>query len=305
MFLEAGSFKERTLDMSYFTEWSGEIANSYFNAGVAPTVTLTKIAQSEDLTPPQVELLAAEANKEIHKHKYASAEDKYFAADFPLADARKVISSLQADGNDVKVAVELPDPQFKSPSADLDLFKAFGVEPETQDKTASVKQQLQFAAIGGDLLEQKHQDRVILTKMAADSAEERFIKMARQMVVQNDNSADRFKTLGKIAQFVASSGMPEGMMPLAKLAYVLGREGLIAPDMATKASEFFKKQADVTAPEELISKWLPAQIINGEHPLYITLKTFSDHKNLLEDYNTDYKIVQDQLRTVKQKVRAL
>lgn len=303
MFLEPGSFKERTLDMSYFTEWSGEIANSYFNAGVAPTETLSKIAQSEELTPHQIEVLAAEANKEIHKHKYASADDKYFAADFPLADARKVISNLQADGGKEKIAVEMPEPQFKT--QEIDLYKAFGVEPEVIDKTAAVKQQLKFASIGGEVLEQKHQDRILMTKMAADAAEEKFIKMARQMVVQNDNSADRFKTLGKIAQFVASSGMIEGMKPLAKLAYILGREGLLPQDKAATAVEFFKKQADVTAPEELISNWLPAQIINGEHPLYITLKTFRDHKNLLEDYNTDYKIVQDQLKTVKQKVRAL
>ena len=305
MFLEPSSFKGRTLDMSYFTEWSGEIANSFFNSGVAPTETLTKIAQSADLTPHQIELLAAEANKEIHKHKYASAEDKYFAADFPLADARKAIASLQADGGKVKVAVELPEPQFKSPSTELDLFAAFGVEPEIMDKTAGVKQQLKFAAIGGELLEQKHQDRAIMTKMAADAAEARFIKMAREMVVQNDNPTDRFKTLGKIAQFVVSAGMPEGMEPLAKLAYMLGLEGLIHPSKAAEVAKLFRKQADVTAPEALISKWLPAQIINGEHPLYITLKTFRDHKNMLEDYNTDYKIVQDQLRIVKQKVRAL
>lgn len=305
MFLEPSSFKERTLDMSYFTEWSGEIANSYFNAGVTPTETLSKIAQSEELTPPQIELLAAEANKEIHKHKYASAEDKYFAADFPLADAKKVISSLQADGGKVKVAVEMPEPEFKSPAEKLDLFKAFGVEQPELDKTAEVKQQLKLASIGGDVLKQKYQDKIIMTKMAADAAEEKFIKMARQMVVQHDNQADRFKTLGKIAQFVASSGIPEGMVPLAKVAYILGREGLLPPDKAEKAVEFFKKQADVKAPDELISNWLPAQIVNGEHPLYITLKTFQDHKNLLEEYNTGYKIVHDQLKTVRQKVRAL
>lgn len=305
MFLEPGSFKERKLDMDYFNEWSGEIANSYFNSGVAPTVTLTKIAQSEELTPHQVEVLAAEANKEIHKHKYAAAEDKYFAADFPLADAKRVIASLQADGGKTKLAVEMPEPQFKSPAENLDLFKAFGVEPETIDKTASVKQQLKLASIGGEVLEQKYQDKIIMTKLAADAAEERFIKMARQMVVQNDNPADRLKTLGKIAQFVASSGMPEGMKPLAKLAYVLGKEGLIHPSKAEAAAQFFSKTADVTAPEELISKWLPAQIVNGEHPLYISLKTFRDHKNMLEDYNQGYKIVQDQLKTVRQKVRAL
>lgn len=305
MFVEASAFTERKLDMSYFTEWSGEITNSYLNSGVEPTLTLAKIAQSEELTPHQIEVLAAEANKEIHKHKYASIKDKYFAADFPLANAREVISSLQADGNKVKVAVVLPEPLFKSPSQELDLYKAFGVEPEAIDKTASVKQRLKQASIGGEVLEQKYQDKIEMAKMAMSGAEMSFIKMARQMIVQHDNTADRLQTLGKLAQFVSSSGMTEGMLPLAKLAHTLGREGLIHPSKAEAAVNFFKKQADCTAPDELISKWLPAQIINGDHPLYITLKTFRDHKNMLEDYSNDHKIVKDQLNIVRQRVRAL
>jgi hypothetical protein len=305
MFLEPSSFKERKIDMSYFNEWSGEIANSYFNAGVSPTETLMKIAQSEELTPHQVEVLAAEANKEIHKHKYASAKDKYFAADFPLADARKVLDTLQADGGKTKVAVVLPDPQFKSPSEKLDIFKAFGVEPETFDKTASVRAQLKVAAEDGAFLKQKYEDKLIMTKMAVAEAEEKFIKMARQMVIQNDNPKDRMDTLGKIAQFVASSGIHEGLEPLAKVAYILGAEGLIPKNKADVAMKLFKKHADLKAPEALISKWLPAKIINGTHPLYITLKTVRDGRTALRNYDDNYKLVQDQLNFVKQKVRAL
>lgn len=303
MFLDPGSFKERKLDMSYFTEWSGEIANSYFNSGVPPTVTLTKIAQSEELTPHQIEVLAGETNKEIHKHKYASAKDKYFAADFPLADARSVISHLQADGNKIKTAANLPEPQFKT--RELDLYAAFGVKPEVFDKTASVKRSLKLASSDGKFLEQKYQDAILVTQMRADEAERKFLKIARQMVVQHDNAPDRLKALGKIAQFVASSGIHEGMEPLAKLAHVLGREGLISRSKAEAAVSLFTKKADVTAPESLISKWLPAQIVNGEHPLYITLKTLKDHRNALNLYNNDCKLVQDQLGVVKQKVRAL
>jgi len=303
MFLDPGSFKERKLDMSYFTEWSGEITSSYLNAGVPPTVTLTKIAQSEELTPHQIEVLAGEANKEIHKSNYKTAKDKYFAADFPLADARSVISHLQADGDKIKTAADLPAPQCSS--IELDLYAAFGVKPEIMDKTASVRSGLKLASVGGDILEKKYQDAIIVTEMRADEAERKFIKMARQMVVQHDSAPERIKALGKIAQFVASSGIVEGMQPLAKLAHVLGREGLISKAKAEAAVSLFSKQADVTAPDSLISKWLPAQIINGNHPLYITLKTFKDHKNALDEYQNEHKIVQDQLKYVRQKVRAL
>ena len=119
MFFEPGAFQERKFDISYFREWAGEIASSYLNSGVAPTDSLAKIASAEELTPHHIEVLACEANKEIHKHKYAAAQDKYFAADFPLADAKSVISQLQADGGEVKVSAELPAPVVQKQELDF------------------------------------------------------------------------------------------------------------------------------------------------------------------------------------------
>jgi len=303
MFFDAGSFKEKSLSMSHFREWSGEIANAYFNAGVLPTETLSKIAQQEELVPHHIEILAAEANKEIHKHKYAAAEDKYFAADFPLADARKVIGGLQADKGSEKFAAELPEPVFHS--QELDLHAAFKVAPQVMDKTASVRTHLKHAAVKGELLEQKLADKATLAKYASQAAEGRFIKMARQYVLDKDGSAARMKALGDLDVFVKSAGVPEARASLGKLAYVLGKEGLITPDQLRTAVRYFVKEADVTAPQELISEWLPAQIVNGEHPLYITLKTFRDCKNALEDCDNDHKLIHDKFKIVKQKVRAL
>jgi len=303
MFFDAGSFKEKSLSMSHFREWAGEIANSYFNSGVMPTETLTKIAQQEELVPHHIEILAAEANKEIHKHKYAAAEDKYFAADFPLADARKVIGVLQADRGTEKVAAEMPEPVFKS--KELDLHAAFKVAPEVMDKTASVRTHLKHASVKGELLEQKLADKVVLSKFASQAAEGRFIKMARQYVLNKDDAAGRMKALGDLDVFVKSAGVPEARPALAKLAYILGKEGLLTPDQLKTAVRYFVKEADVTAPQELISEWLPAQIVNGEHPLYITLKTFRDCRNALEDCDHDHKLIHDKFKIVKQKVRAL
>lgn len=303
MFIDPGSVKEASISMAHFREWAGEIANSYFNAGAAPTETLTKIALSEELVPHQVEVLAAEANKEIHKHKYASAKDKYFAADFPLADAKLAIKSLQADGGAEKISAIMPEPKFKTP--EMDLFAAFGVSPETIDKTASVRHELKVASVKGGLLEQKVEDKLTLSKFAAEAAERNFIKTARQYVLLKEASSSRMKALGDLDHFVKSAGMPEGRIPLAKLAYSLGREGLLSQDHLKKAFGYLTKQADVKAPEELISEWLPAQVVNGEHPLYITLKTFRDCKNALEDCYNEHKLIHDKLCVVKQKVRAL
>jgi len=303
MFFDAGSFKEKSLSMSHFREWAGEITNAYFNSGITPTESLTKIAQQQELVPHHIEILAAEANKEIHKHKYASADDKYFAADFPLADAKKVIGTLQADKGTEKVAAEMPEPVFTT--KELDLHAAFNVMPEVMDKTASVRTHLKHASVKGELLEQKASDRATLAKYASQAAEGKFIKMARQYVLDRDNSSERMRALGTLDVFVKSAGIPEARPCLAKLAYILGKEGLLTQDHLKTAVRYFVKEADVTAPQELISEWLPAQIVNGEHPLYITLKTFRDCKNALEDCDHDHKLIHDKFKVVKQKVRAL
>lgn len=303
MFFDLSSTKERTLNMGYFNEWAGQIANSYFNSGITPTDSLCKIAQQEELTPHQVAVLAAEANKEIHRHKYASAQDKYHAADFPLADSREALKMLQGDGGVTKVAEAMPEPIFEDRTPDM--HKMWGITPETIDKTASVKTHLKYASVHGDLLKQKTGDELILAKYAEESSESALIKQARQLVLQGDNAAERMKIIGNITHFMKCAGLEAGRRPLAKLAYVLGKEGLLNPEQAKTAFEHLIKEADQTAPEELISEWLSARVVNGEHPLYISLKTFCDnHSRALEAGRKD-KMIQDQLNVVKQKVRAL
>jgi len=303
MFLEPSSYGERKLDMSYFKEWAGEIANTYFKSGVAPTSTLSKIASAEELSPHQVQVLAGEANKEIHRIKYASAKEKYFAADFPLADAKLVVSGLQADGGQAKTASLIPEPVCETP--EMDFYKAFGVEPESFDKTASVKQELKTASVKTENLAQMCEDKLTMAKFAADAAEKKLIKMARQFVLSGENQLERMKALANLDQFVVAAGFPECRPVMAKVAYILGREGLLTKEQTQIAVQDLAKTADQKAPEGLISNWLPAKIVNGEHPLYITLKTFRDAKDRLSSCDEKAKIVQDKLDIVRQKVRAL
>lgn len=303
MFFEPSSIQERRLDMSYFHEWSSQIANSFFNCGVTPTESLAKIAQQEDLTPHHIEVLAGEANKEIHKHKYAAAKDKYFAADFPLADARCVIKSLQATGGVEKLSAKMPEPVTSAKP--IDMFEMFGVKPEEMDKSASVKHELKVAEEKAEFLGQKYKDQAILSKFAADAAEEKFIKQAKEMVALADDQKDRLKVLSNLDEFVKSSGIREGMKMLAKLAYVIGREGLITPQHTKVAFKYFMKQAGSEAPQQLISEWLPTKVINGNHPLYITLKTFKSHKDQADCSCDRGGLVDDKLKLIHQKVRAL
>lgn len=304
MFFEPSSFGARKLSMDHFREWAGTIAGQYLNEGTLPTEALCKTAQAEDLTPDSINVLAAEINKEIHRQKFASAEDKYFAADFPLADAAVAIRRLQADGGETKVASLMPEPVIKK--AEADPFEAFGVKPESQDKTASLRHELRHANQKLEAMDRMLQDKVAVLSMQRESTAATFIKQARDFVLSDAmNQPQRLAALEKLALFVKSAGMQFAAPLVSEVAASLGRDGLLTREQVKTASEKAEKTADLKAPEGLISPTLPAQIVNGNHPLYITLKTFRDQSNALRNYDQQLKLTQDQLRIIKQKVRAL
>lgn len=303
MFFDVRSFAEPKTSMETYREWASSIASSFLEGGIPPTLSLCKIAQSEELTPPQIELLAAETNKLIHTQKYASADNKYHAADFPHADARQAIQKLAALGPE-KVAASVPEPVVKTASVDEHALWGVGFEP--LDKTAAVKKDLNMAHEKVALLDQKAGDRAFLAKTAEADSERGFIKEARQLALSGTNSLERMQILGTIDHFVKKAEMDFARASLAKLAYVLGKEGLLLPAHAESAMNYFMaKEADLKAPQELISPMLQARVINGTHPLYITLKTFRDCVENARMATERYGLVHDKLDVVKQRIRAL
>jgi hypothetical protein len=127
--------------------------------------------------------------------------------------------------------------------------------------------------------------------------------MAREMVLESD---DRMKTLGYLYHFVKEAGFNKiGKNLLAKTTYVLRKEGKLDPVKARTVFDFFSKEADLKVPEDLISENLNITVVNGNHPLYITLKTIADNEAELARWDRESKIVDDKVRILKQKIRAL
>lgn len=304
MFFEPSSFGARKLSMDHFREWAGGIASQFLKDGTLPTEALCKTAQAEDLTPDNINVLAAEINKEIHRQKFASMKDKYFAADFPLADAGEAIKRLQADGGSQKIASAMPEPVIRKPEADP--FEAFGVKPEPQDKTASLKHELRHATQKCELIQSKLMDKIAVLKLQHESTAQTFTKQASQFIHQTAwSQTERLKALDSLHQFIKAAGMNFAAPLLQQVTERLGHSGYLSASQIKEASAELQKTADMKAPESLISPNLPAQIVNGNHPLYITLKTFRDQHNALTLNEDRLKLVQDKLRILKQKVRAL
>lgn len=310
------SFNQPTISMGDVKNWAASVRDKHLNDGADPTAQLIKIASEQGLTPHQVGVLAGEINKTIHTAKYASADDKYHAANFPLADAQKAIEALQIGDGGEKVAFQMPDPKTQ---IELDYNAAFGIKPEDlqggpQEKTgasaiANSRLRGEVKVAGMKLAHMKaEQDRVaFMSKVAADEAEIAFIKTAWDQIVREVSHPERWRVLGVVAHATKCAGLYDAARkPLAKIALSLAEQGLVNRDKAEEIAEYFlEKSADEVAPQELISEFLRAKVINGNHPLIITLKTFRDHCDVAQDEANRKKIIDDRNLIFAQKVRAL
>ena len=308
--LDVSNMRRTGFDMTTARECSNEIANSYFNENLDPTEYLCKMASERGLTPEQIKIIATETNKTIHSFRYKTASDKYSAADFPLADAQLVLSKLQAhDDSQVKIAAEFQPPKFSREYTAIESdHDFFGILPEEMDKTASIKEALKRSLEKTALLEQKTQDSLISIQNKLNAAEVSFIKEARELILTHGvNEGERFRTLGSIYHFAKQAGKLESTRgSLAKLAYVLKAQEILSPELADEAFEFFVKSADQQVPTHMISKHLDGvEIVNGNHPLYISLDTISSCKEESEFEANRYKMIKDTLGQIKQKIRAL
>jgi len=303
-FFNLASFKEPRVSMSSIRDWAGTIANSYISSGADPSESLTKLAQSNDLTPSQIQTLAGEVNKAIHQVKIASTQEKYHAADFPLADAAKIIKGLQLNGGEEKFAYS-----YKAPIIDAQPdINFFGVEPEApMSKTASVKYDLKKGNEKLALLKSKTQDAEFMNKQATLKAANDFIKVARDLVMDGDREQGKLKILGSIEDFCKQAGMHDVAKPmLAKLASNLTKEGFLLPVTGKKVTDYYmSKQADLKAPDELINYNMKARIVNGNHPLFITLKTVKDCQSNLQELRDQTDIIDNKLQITRQYIRAL
>lgn len=306
-FFNPSSFKEARVSMSTIRDWAGIVANSYLNSNVTPFDSIVKLAQDQELTPDNIKTLSGEVNKLIHQHKYASVENKYHAADFPMADAQKIINHLSIDTGSVKVAAITVEPKFTRP--EFDFFKALGVEDKPLDKTASLKRELSQTMEDLSIAKKDAEGKEFLQKFAAQASERRFIKIAREMVLQNANSqSERLKHLGEMNHFFKCAKAEKIAKPLlAKVASSLTMEGYISKDNGDKAVDYFlDKIADEIAPQELISEHLPARVINGKHPLFIALKTYHHDNNFASAPLQQFKQKIDEKNTIiSQRMRAL
>jgi len=264
----------------------------------ALNTTLKKVASQEGLNPHQIEYVVAEANKKVWSSLYAM--DKTASYDFPLADMKSILKDLQITHTKVAQVEDIDLDYLSAPRstklASFDPLKELGFIPEEIEKSAyarkEVKKQLQNRFEKLSMAKEEIERLIIVNTTELENLELQFVKTARALIME-EALEDRPQAMEKIAEFLAGCGdVDQGRSLIKKLSHVLKRQGLM-------------KEADLKAPEQYISNKTPARIVNGEHALYITIKTIFDKKDYASNLNHRYEIVDSSLPVIKEKIREL
>lgn len=288
------AYRDKTVLMSF----AKIAADEYMGKNAVPlNSTLKKIATQEALSPFQVEFVAAEANKAVWSKLFGM--NKQASYDFPLADAKEILEDLKETHSPrqvIETDLDYFSPPITTKTATFDPMAALGIQEDNMAKSAAarkeVKRELQvrmekLASLKEEL---EVQQMVVATKI--QNLEADFVKSARAMILEYPFE-ERSKGFEKVAEFLRGCEKPElSRNLLTKLSTVLKRQGLV-------------KEADMKAPENLISDRLPARIVNGRHSLYVTIKTLHEQHDLHNELGRKYEIVDSSLPVVKEKIREL
>lgn len=299
-FLGQGSTKVASLDI--LKEYAKHAAHSFMGKDQVPlSHTIQKTASVENLTPEEISIVCQEANKGVHAQLFKSAEDKYI--DFEIADPSVIVSNIEksiqktASADSYDSAFDFAFGKTASKESGISEFDISPDEAKTAfgdfqvtgtnghdglkvpqyhiDKVAALRDQGELDDIVGD---------IIIIESQIEGIKSHFVKTARNQLLSY-NLHERAAKFPGIAQFCKEAGMKEkGINELMDLtAHVMHKQGLL------------EKTADLKAGADLISNDLDAKVINGTHPLFITIQTLADKETRREALMDRHNLIKTRL----------
>ncbi len=263
-------------DLELLGEYAKYAASAYLGADKVPlNDSITKLAQVNNLGPPQVSIVCQEANKEVHSIMFDRSAEKYTS--FDLADPSVVLGGAGS----VKTASAGSD-YYQSPKEhiapkDFDFFGGSG-HSGLRDNSKFVKQaSLEKLA---EEAKQLFRDKVLLEDHI-EYLEKQFVKTARNHLTQYriDERRSQYPYLAKFTKIAGMSDEDTNHL-MDLLDHVMVRQGLI------------EKTADQKADASLVDWDMDARVINGNHPLEMVIKTIVDKKN-------QHKLIEDRQNIIK------
>lgn len=271
-----------------------KIASNKFLSTKAPlTETIQKMADENGLNVHHVARVAEMANHETHSALWGSEADKTKVA-FEVADPSKIVSKEK------KVT---GGPARKASGRSLDSVKKVDRGPSTAEM---------FGAKPGDVhhglgdLPDKKKVVIIIEKTAGvkTAAKDDLIKLA----MMNEHEEKNLLRLVKQAYLGHGIKMPEIYAYACSEGY-----GEIAQEYLPKIAEQLQREtarAELTkiawkAPEELIDYDVPMTVVNGAHPILISLDTLLKYRNDIQQFTGRMARINDDVTILGERLREL
>jgi len=285
---------ETTISPLSFIEFGHIASKSFLEDGVSMNSSILKIAEDNDLLPTQIQRVCEVANHNTYAMLFKTAQDKTFT--FEVADPNKIVSVLDSPSRE-KVATDY----FSAPTkVAIDVNKIFGILgtsniPEVEEKIKVANQVIEKLQSAKDEIN----SRQVMLRHKIEAENENFYKLAKEMVLSGTPLEQLWTSTRKlgtnedqIAQIYVKTAermLEEGVLG-AKLQYLLKKHGE-AVDPALISS----KLKDMSEP-------IGVQVINGSHPIVVSLNTLANYQADYESNNRAGKTLDEKFVYVRNRI---
>lgn len=266
-------------------------SNKYLSDKAPLNTSIQKLAEENGLNPHQVARVAEMANHETHAALWNSEADKTKVA-FDVADPKKITTKEPKASGPVGARAagrEVPKKVDRGPST----AEMFGVKP------GDVHHGM------GDLPDKK-KVVIIIEKTASEKSIVRddLIKLA----MMNEHEEKNLAKLVKQAYLGHGIKLPDIYAYACSEGY-----GEVAQEYLPKIAEQLQKEtarAELLkiawkAPEELINFDAPMTIVNGAHPILISLDTLLKYRNDIQQFTGRMSRINDDVTILGERLREL
>jgi len=282
-----------TISPLQFVEWGHIVSKDFIENGMSMNTSILKLAEVNDLMPTQIQRVCEVANHSTYAQLFKSAQDKTFT--FEVADPNKIVSALDSDQHE-KVASDY----FTAPKkSTIDVNKIFGVSeignvPEVEEGIKIANQVIQKI----ESAKEEISSRQVMLNHKIEAENENFYKLAKEMVLTGATLDDLWtatRNLGdenRIALIFVKTAermVNEGVLG-AKLQYLMKKHGeavdeaLISPKLKN------------------MSEPIGVQVINGSHPIVVSLNTLANYQADYESNNRAGKTLDEKLVYVRNRI---
>ena len=283
-----------TISPMQFVEWGHIASKDFLENGMSMNASILKLAEVNDLLPTQIQRICEVANHSTYAQLFKSAQDKTFT--FEVADPNKIVSALDSDQQE-KVASDYFSAPKKTTSVDVN--KIFGISeisnaPEVEEGVKVANQVIQKI----ESAKEEINSRQVMLNHKIESENENFYKLAKQMVLTGTPLEEIWtatRKLGdedRIAQIFVKTAermVEEGVLG-AKLQYLMKKHG-----EAVDESLISPRLKNMSEP-------IGVQIINGSHPIVVSLNTLANYQADYESNNRAGKTLDEKLVYVRNRI---